>query len=109
MSVATRYRNLPIKHKLRFVIMATVIATLMVACAAVLAYDQMAARISMRNDLRVLAEIFSAKQHRGADVRRPAGRRGTPLDAPSEAARNFGVFVHGCGPVIRPVSTRWDC
>ena len=60
MSLAVRYRNLPIKHKLRLVIMATVSCALMLACAAVVVYDQIAARESMRNDLDVLAEIFSA-------------------------------------------------
>src|SRR4026207_2328420 len=60
MSIAARYRNLPIKHKLRLVIMATVTGALMLACAAVSVYDQIAARESMRNDLNVLAEIFSA-------------------------------------------------
>ena len=60
MSIAVRYRNLPIKHKLRLVIMATVSCALMLACAAVVVYDQIAARESMRNDLDVLAEIFSA-------------------------------------------------
>ena len=60
MSIATRYRNLPIKHKLRLLIMATVSCALMLACAAVLVYDQITARESMRNDLDVLAEIFSA-------------------------------------------------
>src|SRR5437868_11272791 len=60
MSIATHYRNLSIKHKLRLVIMATVSSALMLACAAVLFYDQIAARESMRNDLSVLAEIFSA-------------------------------------------------
>src|ERR1700692_770147 len=60
MSIATRYRNLPIKHKLRLVIMATVGCALMLASTAVLIYDQIAARESMRNDLDVLAEIFRA-------------------------------------------------
>jgi two-component system, sensor histidine kinase and response regulator len=60
MSIATRYRNLSIKNKLRLVIMATVSCALLLACAAVLVYDQIAARESMRNDLGVLAEIFSA-------------------------------------------------
>ena len=60
MSIATRYRNLAVKHKLRLIIMATVSVALLLACAAVLAYDQIAARDSMRNDLGVLAEIFSA-------------------------------------------------
>ena len=60
MSIAARYRNLSIKHKLRLLIMATVSCALMLACAALLVYDQIAARGSMRNDLNVLAEIFSA-------------------------------------------------
>jgi len=60
MSIATRYRNLPIKHKLRLLIMATVGCALMLACTALLVYDQIAARESMRDDLDVLAEIFSA-------------------------------------------------
>jgi signal transduction histidine kinase/CheY-like chemotaxis protein len=60
MSIGTRYRNLSIKHKLRLVIMVTVSCALMLACTAVLVYDQIAARESMRNDLDVLAEIFSA-------------------------------------------------
>jgi hypothetical protein len=60
MSIATRYRNLSIKHKLRLLIMATVSCALMLACTALLVYDQIAARESMRNDLDVLAEIFSA-------------------------------------------------
>jgi signal transduction histidine kinase/CheY-like chemotaxis protein len=59
-NVAARYRNLSIKHKLRLVIMATVSCALMLACCALLIYDQIAARKSMRNDLDVLAEIFSA-------------------------------------------------
>ena len=44
MSIATRYRNLSIKHKLRLVIMVTVSCALMLACTAVLVYDQIAAR-----------------------------------------------------------------
>jgi len=60
MSIVTRYRNLSIKNKLRLVIMATVSCALLLACAAVLVYDQIAARASMRNDLDVLADIFSA-------------------------------------------------
>jgi len=60
MSVSEYYRNLPIKYKLRLLIMATVGCALILACAALLMYDQVSARESMRNDLDVLAEIFSA-------------------------------------------------
>jgi len=60
MSFMNRYRNLPIKHKLRMVIMLTVSVALILACSAMLAYDQFAARNSMRRQLGVLADIFSA-------------------------------------------------
>ena len=72
MSFATRYRNLPIKYKLRMVIMVTVIAALIIACTAVLAYDQLAARDSMRNDLGVLADIFSANSTAALSFKDPA-------------------------------------
>jgi signal transduction histidine kinase/CheY-like chemotaxis protein len=60
LTVADTYRNLPVRHKLRLVIMVTVTLALLCACAAVVAYDRMAARSSMRNDLDVLAEMLGA-------------------------------------------------
>lgn len=51
---------LSIKQKLRLIIMVTVATALILACAAVLAYDFLAFRNSMRNDLGVLAEIFGS-------------------------------------------------
>jgi len=60
MSVVNRYRNLPIKYKLRIAVMFTVSLSLILACSAVLAYDQLATRNSMRRELGVLADIFSA-------------------------------------------------
>jgi signal transduction histidine kinase/CheY-like chemotaxis protein len=60
MRAANTYRNLPVRHKLRLVIMGTVTVALLCACAAVLAYDRVAARNSMRNDLDVLAEMLGA-------------------------------------------------
>src|ERR1700681_3569887 len=60
MRFADRYRNLPINYKLRIVIMFTVSVALILACSAVLVYDQLVARNSMRNELGVLADIFSA-------------------------------------------------
>ena len=56
----TLYRNLPVKQKLRLIIMVTVTVALLCASAAVLGYDRLAARNSMRNDLQVLAEMMSA-------------------------------------------------
>jgi len=58
MRAANIYRNLPVRHKLRLVIMVTVTLALLCACAAVLAYDRLAARDSMRTDLQVLAEML---------------------------------------------------
>ena len=60
MRAANTYRNLPVRHKLRLIIMGTVTLALLCACAAVLTYDRMAARSSMRNDLDVLAEMLGA-------------------------------------------------
>lgn len=55
-----RYRNLAVKYKLRLIIMTTVISALLPTSAAVVVYDQMAARREMRNDLEVLAEIVGS-------------------------------------------------
>src|SRR5208282_6119456 len=60
MNIVLRYRNLSVKHKLRLIIMFTVGTALVLACAAVVAYDQIVARKDMRNDLAVLAEIVGS-------------------------------------------------
>ena len=56
----TRYRNLAVSHKLRLIICSRSSAALVLACAAVVAYDQIAARNDMRSDLEVLAEIVGS-------------------------------------------------
>ena len=43
-----RYRNLAVKHKLRLIILFAVVAALIQASVAVIAYDQIAARLAMR-------------------------------------------------------------
>ena len=60
MKVSTQYRNLAIRHKLRIVVMSTVAAALLLAGASVLTYDQITARESMRDDLGIVADIFTA-------------------------------------------------
>jgi signal transduction histidine kinase/CheY-like chemotaxis protein len=60
MEFSASYRNLPIKYKLRFIVIFTVGSALLLACGAVLLYDQLDYRESMRNDLGVLAEIFGS-------------------------------------------------
>src|ERR1700689_1863675 len=57
MSIGARYRDLPIRHKLRLIVMATVGAALIVACGALLVYDYYTLRDSLRRDLGVLAEM----------------------------------------------------
>jgi signal transduction histidine kinase/CheY-like chemotaxis protein len=60
MILATKYKNLSVRHKLRLIIMAVVTAALLCACAAVLVYDRFATRESMRNDLEVMADLLGA-------------------------------------------------
>jgi two-component system sensor histidine kinase/response regulator len=60
MNLANTYRNLNVRHKLRLIIMSTVTGALLCACAAILVYDRIAARASMRNDLDVMAEMLGA-------------------------------------------------
>jgi hypothetical protein len=60
MNPTTRYKNLSVRLKLRLMIMASVTAALLCACAAVLLYDRYATRELMRNDLEVMAEMVGA-------------------------------------------------
>jgi hypothetical protein len=60
MSLAKHYRNLNVKSKLRLIVMATVTAALLCACAAVFVYVRIAQRDSIRNDLGVMAEMVAA-------------------------------------------------
>jgi signal transduction histidine kinase/CheY-like chemotaxis protein len=57
MSLAEGYRDLPIRHKLRLIVIATVGAALIVACGAVLVYEYYTLCDSLRRDLGVLAEM----------------------------------------------------
>ncbi len=60
MKLARSYRNLQVKRKLQLIIMFTVAAALMLACVAILAYDQYASAQEMQRDLGILAEIFAS-------------------------------------------------
>jgi signal transduction histidine kinase len=60
MNIGSMYRNLPIKHKLRLIIVFTVSLALLLACGAALTYDQLASRSEMRTDLETLAEIVGS-------------------------------------------------
>ena len=60
MRMPVSYRNLPVTHKLQLASIVTVIGALILACAALLIDAQIQVRDAMRNDLEVLADIFSA-------------------------------------------------
>jgi signal transduction histidine kinase len=60
MNISASYGNLPIKHKLRLIIVFTVSLALLLACGAVLTYDQVVSRSEMRDDLETLAEIVGS-------------------------------------------------
>src|ERR1700678_3035279 len=57
MSYSRRYRDLPIRHKLRLIVMLTVGAALTIACGAILVSHYYMQRDSLRRDLSVLADI----------------------------------------------------
>jgi signal transduction histidine kinase/CheY-like chemotaxis protein len=57
MNLRTRYLDLPIRYKLRLIVMLTVGAALLVACGAILVYHYYTLRDSLRRDVGVLAEI----------------------------------------------------
>jgi signal transduction histidine kinase/CheY-like chemotaxis protein len=60
MKMGARYRNLPIRQKLRLIIMATVATALILACAAFLIYDQIALRNSLLASTAVTAEMIGS-------------------------------------------------
>jgi signal transduction histidine kinase/DNA-binding response OmpR family regulator len=53
------YHDLSVKHKLRVIIIVTLSTALVLACLALLTYDQFTARQSLLSDLEVLAVIFA--------------------------------------------------
>ena len=54
------YRDLPIKFKLRLIVMITVCAALLLATGAFIVYDQLAERRDLRSDIAILADIFGS-------------------------------------------------
>jgi signal transduction histidine kinase/DNA-binding response OmpR family regulator len=54
------YRDLPIRAKLRLIILVTVGAALALVGAATIIYDQVSSRTSMRNALQVLADMIGS-------------------------------------------------
>jgi hypothetical protein len=90
MSLSSRYRDLPIRHKLKLIVMLTVGAALTVACGAVFIYHYYALRDSLRRDLSVLAEITGDNSTAGTQLWRSNDRGGATLGAESEALHRDG-------------------
>jgi uncharacterized membrane protein affecting hemolysin expression len=55
-----RYSDLPIRYKLRLIVMATVGLALVLACGTILVYGQVSSRNELRSNLGVLAEILGS-------------------------------------------------
>jgi signal transduction histidine kinase/DNA-binding response OmpR family regulator len=60
MKVSTWYRKLPIRDRLRLVVMLAVLGAVVAACGTLLTYEEVTFRADMRNDLGVLAEMFGS-------------------------------------------------
>ena len=60
MSLRSSYRNLAVRQKLRLIIMGTVSAALVIACAAILGYDQQQMRDDLLRELSITADMFAA-------------------------------------------------
>jgi signal transduction histidine kinase len=60
MKIVELFRNLTIKNKLRLIIIFNVTLALLLACVAVLIYDQVSSRNEMKTDLESLAEIVGS-------------------------------------------------
>jgi two-component system, sensor histidine kinase and response regulator len=59
-NITAAYRNLPVKAKLRLMILFNIAVALILACTALIVYDQVKMRESMRGDLESLADIIGA-------------------------------------------------
>ena len=93
MSMINRFRNAPIKYKLRSIIMLTVYAALIFACGIVLVFDQLAARQTLQNDLEAIADIFGANSTAALSFNDPAA--GEEILSALKAKRHVTVaFLH---------------
>ena len=122
--LAAHYRDLPIRHKLRSIVLFTISLALLLACGAILSYDQLATRQDIQNDLDVLAEIVGsnstaaitfhdaraaaevlaalrAKPHvRSASIDLPSGQRLASYRSESPAADALMRTLTACKPIV---------
>src|SRR5476649_99164 len=59
MALIQPFRKLSVKRKLQAIIMSTVIAALLLSCGALLAYEALGLRSSMKANLRILAQMIA--------------------------------------------------
>ena len=108
------FRNLTIKHKLRLIIMFTVMSALIPTSVAVVAYDQIEARATMRSDLDVLAEMVGSNStaavtfgdHKAAEELLSGLRAKKHIAAAvlySEDGVPFAQYYRGARPSAPPV------
>ena len=105
MDLANRYRDLPIRHKLRLIILFTVSLALLLGCAGVLTYDRIAARVEMQKNLEVLADIIGANSTAALAFsdQRAAGEVLAGLHA-----QNHVVAAHLYASGGRPFASYWS-
>jgi signal transduction histidine kinase len=60
MNITTWFRNLPIRHKSRLIVMLTLSIALLLACGTILIIDQVVTRMEMQRELETLAEIVGS-------------------------------------------------
>jgi uncharacterized membrane protein affecting hemolysin expression len=60
MNLSTPYNKLPIRAKLRLMVLLSASAALVAASGTVLAYEEVSFRSELRNDLEILAEMFGS-------------------------------------------------
>jgi two-component system, sensor histidine kinase and response regulator len=114
MSISNRYRNLPVKHKLRLIILTAVSGALTLAGFAVSVHAERSARRNMADNCRTLAEVFSANSTAALSFRDPAAAKellATLAASPdvvsavvySADGRPFAVY-HAAGEFLPPTT-----
>src|SRR4051812_41912752 len=89
---ALKYRNLPVKQKLCLIIMLTVCTALTLACGAILIFERFELRDLMRNDLGVLAEIYSANSTAALTFDDPQAARELLFGLKAKLSINFAAI-----------------
>ena len=90
-----QYRNLPVKRKLRLMIMGTVCTALLLACAAVLIYFHAVLHRAVENDLGILSEIFASNLTAALTFDDPKAAEESVVRTESAAGQRFRRNLHG--------------